>query len=782
MVTGASNVAEWSGSERDLAVPKKRRRRTFNTDPGVHDDDDDDDDDCGICSSRSSSLLQFETLERHCESVFRTSASSEPFLHSPSVASSNFSFDSLETTKWKFSGSQDSLEDDASSMTSSCASSSDVTSSDEDTINRSISSRSGNCSFRSSSGLRTFRSFDSLNLYQQSEKSEGSFLSGEFSQSLNNNSMPAEDPTEPVPAPRGIYKTVECLTDVTPHAACGKTPSKGSQINIDTDTDKQESKDTTDGTKGSHRSAENLSEDSGFGEHISRESSNNLARSGVYPIAEYDFTSSSSYYSDSSRESTAQVKEKVPNLGSDIEGDEKRVWDETCDEKVIFNQTWQSAPDLLRPIIQSQQRSWSNRTSVPNLCTFNNFISKNSIIINYIDKDDEDIVVIPETKSFVEESVKMAARCSVVSTPNLYAATEEFLANERDSLLKSYTDSTVSLSRVLSLKKKYESESKLSTASSKGSNIMITTSFVNLSNSGSSKCVQFCPVVSEVSWQDSFSTDGSDRSEEEEVTGSESSTPPIDALVEILRGNTEPVRNDVVQRRRVVEELHKWKQVKEEEKATPIGHVRKQHLTVERSVQTQTPAVMEEQTVKPKKHGIGGFFQRFSFRRLSGRDKKKEKKDKKKQIHSNSVSSSSKVSTAPSDVEDVQIIPLHPPTDDVDLSALVSKPPLPPRTPSSDKQPPRRLEQPRNLPSDSSDMASVTATRGLLETDLDSDIPTPNKKTRSLLNLDDGRAMLKPSPVPREDNNGCDSRAKSMEFLLDKENQAAIKVGQSVIL
>uniref|UniRef100_A0A8D8QUQ2 Lens epithelium-derived growth factor integrase-binding domain-containing protein n=1 Tax=Cacopsylla melanoneura TaxID=428564 RepID=A0A8D8QUQ2_9HEMI len=38
--------ADWGGSERDLVVPKKRRRRQLlNSDPGVHDDDDDDNDD-----------------------------------------------------------------------------------------------------------------------------------------------------------------------------------------------------------------------------------------------------------------------------------------------------------------------------------------------------------------------------------------------------------------------------------------------------------------------------------------------------------------------------------------------------------------------------------------------------------------------------------------------------------------------------------------------------------------------------------------------------------------
>lgn len=93
-------VGEWSGSERELAVPCKRRRH--NSDPGVRDDEDVPGDqevrDVEGAVSRSSSLLQFETLERHCEDVFRTSATSEPFPPLPSRGS-NFSFDSLETSR-----------------------------------------------------------------------------------------------------------------------------------------------------------------------------------------------------------------------------------------------------------------------------------------------------------------------------------------------------------------------------------------------------------------------------------------------------------------------------------------------------------------------------------------------------------------------------------------------------------------------------------------------------------------------------------------------------------
>jgi hypothetical protein len=88
-------------------------------------------------------------------------------------------------------------------------------------------------------------------------------------------------------------------------------------------------------------------------------------------------------------------------------------------------------------------------------------------------------------------------------------------------------------------------------------------------------------------------------------------------------------------------------------------------------------------------------------------------------------------------------------------------------------------------------------TVGLLETDLDTDISTvrphqngaapSSKKALSLLNLGDiqqhlhnGTAAMLLKPPPGGSTNRpltpADSRAKSMEFLLDKENQAAAQV------
>lgn len=718
-VTGkVTAAAQWGGSERELAVPCKRRRH--NTDPGVLDDSDTDSEDHS--PSRSSSLLQFETLERHCDDVFRTTASSEPFPPSPSRVSATFSFDSLEA-RWRPHGSRDSLED---------------TSSEDDTVSRSFSSRSGHGSFRSSSGIRSCRSFDSLVLSQCSEKSDNSFLGGELSQSLNN-TMIVSDETEPVPTPRGIYKTVECLTEVETHPTCTKVShTKG-------DTDKPtECKESSNGGKGSERSAENLSEDSGFGEHMS---SCNLAR----------------------------VRTGDGSVESDGGGQSGRGWDAACDARAKYNRVnWQSAPDLAGPP-QCERRS-----SVPNLYTFT-FADSNSLIINFVQRqDDEEEVVVPETKKFPRESNKMASRfSSVASTPDLYSATEEFLVNERTSNLKQYAESTTSLSR-----SKYGSVSRLSTAtgSSRGSNIQITTSFVNLAQSqslgGSAKGVHFCPVVSEVSWQESASDSDSGESEDDDRTGSESSTPPFEQLVDRLRASPArrppqrtPQREDSVERRRIIEELHKLKL--EKENAPPRRHVGptvpapgSPHSSSV-SVSGERPT-MEDQRGK-KKHGIGGFFQRFSFRRLSGRDKKKEKK--KKTLVNSSTTTHTAVKVRDHEDEDFKIIPLHAP------GARVEQPPaavVPTPAATPEEMPPTRRPQPSPV------MATATAARGLLETDLDSDIAPASKKTRSLLNLDDGRTALKPCPVQREDSRESDSRAKSMEFLLDKENQAAIQVSGRV--
>ncbi|KAL1131788.1 hypothetical protein AAG570_011401 [Ranatra chinensis] len=228
---------ELSSSERDIAVPKKRARRhpaAFNNDPGVHDDEEADEESIQpSMSSRSSSLLQFESLERHCETVFRASATSEPFAtgHSPS----GFSYDSLETSRWRYSSSVDSL---------------DETDDEERTPPIAPSSKS----------IR--RSLDSL-VGSFQEHSPATNL-GEFSQSLNNNSLvEEEDPG----ASRGFYKTMECLHRATDPE---RLPPP------------VENPEETAARQG--RSSENLSEDSGYGDHVPRPRPD---RELALPVAEW---------------------------------------------------------------------------------------------------------------------------------------------------------------------------------------------------------------------------------------------------------------------------------------------------------------------------------------------------------------------------------------------------------------------------------------------------------------------------------------------------------------
>lgn len=161
------------------------------------------------------------------------------------------------------------------------------------------------------------------------------------------------------------------------------------------------------------------------------------------------------------------------------------------------------------------------------------------------------------------------------------------------------------------------------------------------------------------------------------------------------------------------------------------------------------PVVAEVcEPVQPdKKPGrLGAFFGRFSFRRFGG-----AKKGKKK---SHAATQPAPAPSTAADYEDVRIIPLHPPEE---TTPMASKPPLPPA---------RAPPQARRRGADASSMASGerAARPGLLETDLDAAAASTTtasnagKKTRSLLDL------------------GGDARAKSMEFLLDKGNQAAVQV------
>ncbi|XP_014251065.1 uncharacterized protein LOC106667553 isoform X1 [Cimex lectularius] len=715
------NSVEWSGSERDLAVPKKRRRRLFNNDPGVQDDEEDERDDLILppFTCRSSSLLQFEALEKQCDTVFRASASSEQFVHSPSLTSS-FSFDSLETSRWRFSGSPDSL-DEASSLSSSCSSSSEITSSDDDNLTRSYSSRSGNESYKSS--LRSHRSYDSLIMCQ--EKQDNNFLSGEFSQSLNNNSILVEEDVEAVTPQRGLYKTVECLTEPTLNDNVMEKPEPPKE------------KKTARG----QRSAENLSEDSGFGEHILRRASS----SGVFTIAEIDDDDDSSSYSS---DRVSEVK---------IHGDEAQDGGGWSDVGPNFS-GWQSAPDLSEGTqSQCDHRDNKNELNLKNCVLADTRpITSTTSLLTFAIRDEDEFLVIPENKDLA----KMNSKHPVVSTPNLY--TEEFVILDDNEVELTFPGhKATALSRAQSFKEGFRQENKrnLRKTKSKGSNIQITTSFVNLTatpqsgsrrsvnclystsfvnltgaHNGSSKGVHFSPVVSEVQWKESEPCEWADEVD-------------LDARKERpqeVKENSQPLRP-----------------VRGGDRGLPPLPP----SPPSRAQQQQNPVVsrasMENRPPK-NKSGIGGFFQRFSFRRLSGREKKRKDLKKETAARLQPPPPPSPASPAEDRREDVRIIPLHPPPEEEETT----KPPLPP-LPSPRNE--RKREEPVRI-GGGSVMSSGPKT-GLLETDLDSDTGC-NKKARSLLNLGDGRTHLVPCPQPDQP---VDHRAKSMEFLLDKENQFAIK-------
>ncbi|XP_073981251.1 uncharacterized protein isoform X2 [Rhodnius prolixus] len=895
-----ATIAEWGGSERDLAVPKKRRRRQFNNDPGVQDDEDEADDFLlPPVTSRSSSLLQFETLEKQCNTVFRASASSEQFVHSPSLASS-FSFDSLETSRWRFSGSPDSLNEEvASSISSSCSSSSELTSSEEEAVEeddleehftRSYSSRSfGNDSYRSS--LRSHRSFDSLIMCQ--EKQDSLLLSAELSQSLDNTAIFVEEDNEPIAPPRGLYKTVECLTE------SGYTDEKEPKSElVQAEKCAEESKNNATETSKGQRSAENLSEDSGFGEHIPRGGSlRRVSSTGVFTIAENeDDSSQSSYGSDNGMNTGNVVKIHVGgNSGceGEIEGgdlvvntvDGERV-DEVrrggwSDAVPNYSNGWQSAPDLLKLQPEHSQSECNpcqlNNPIVPHkthhhhrrLLEDNPLIGENqpitsttSLLAFTIDDDDDELLIVPEKKTFLNSTKKMASRHPVVSTPNLYMEDFQLGENEYELKFPETTTSSRKISRAHSFKETGRRESNLRKCKSRGSNIQITTSFINLTKQynannvqittsfvnltapaqpteldferfigsgllesgggGGESKVHFCPVVSEVTWKDRV-----DYGEEveEEISGEVS----LDAKKEYYSG---VVLGDArVGVTACVEEVRKGRggdrATLPPPPAPPVTH--KPPIAGHRD-STNTATNMERSPQSKPKSGIGGFFQRFSLRRLSSRDKKRKNLKKEAAI----AAAKQPEPIVVNNIEELQmIIPLHPPADEEELETVK----VPSRTVKQSTLPPPPLPPPPSPPKRSTLIVGITGSAerrlngggsceqfpvaaslttveteigggttstttssvvmsaggslsapaatttvvgaskavGLLETDLDSTDATGacnSKKARSLLNLGDGRTQLVPCIQPDQP---VDHRAKSMEFLLDKENKFAAK-------
>ena len=850
-------MPEWSGSEGDCAVPKKRRRRTMDQED-MDDEQEgsrDPDIDSASLSSRSSSLLQFECLEKHCEDVFRTSATSDPFHDSstfappsPSVMS-NFSFDSLESNRWRFSASPDSLDEEHSDSDSAAMSSDEGTSSD-DTLHHSHSSWSSRSSFRSSnSRLRSFRSFDSLNLLQPQHQLN-SFA--EMSQSLTNNSFllhvhPAT--TADLSAP------VVTVATRSPQAATknGAIPEVAPVVSNETSCVGGGKESSVE--KKPQRSAENLSEDSGFGDHCVT-SPSVCARGGTVGTIVED-EDSYSYYSDSSagssgggaassetseQQKTAQTAtKKVLKLNVEFECRERRGWD--VEDSKFNSSCWQSAPSLLlgeerkrRDILPVHRRGQQSQhqSSVPDglyLC-----LGEEQTGLHRQHSDDD-----IDTADRHLNRHSMTTRFPVSSTPNImYSAEEEFIKNEQthSSLvrvpLKSPSDSSHELRSYLN-----------DDHSAKGLTPL----------AAACKGVHFCPVVSEVSWRDSYSDDDTqeDRDDEEmdralcALEQGEDVTLPMKQTLLLQKIQIGvPVGPGSTERERVVMELP-------QEGRSPVTPTNgEDHVTTSRAAAAPNAASVDvvsmetkqrtggggsrenssessrcdselssvSSNASSKKSGskFGGFFQRFSLKRLSGRNngttkKQKEEKKKKEEVKGKNSDETQLAAGTAVEYEDVTIIPLHPPAAELERKpvpdvVVSSKPPLPPLPPRSVGNSSRPVPSPRRRP-DAHDPASTViglqqpqgkqdstvvsridpAPIGLLETDLDTDISTvrphqngaapSSKKARSLLNLGAATMLLKPSPggTTNRPHIPADSRAKSMEFLLDKDNQAAVQVG-----
>nr|XP_018899718.1 PREDICTED: uncharacterized protein LOC109032099 isoform X2 [Bemisia tabaci] len=915
------STSVWNGSERDLAVPKKRRRRgvgggggggVHNTDPGVHDEEDEADDE--EQPSRSSSLLQFETLERHCldyETVFKTSATSEPFLHASSSLNSHFY---LDQPKWTFTTFKPPKEpdEDLSSLSSQCSSTSsrEISSSENEAsllsrCSKSISSQPDRSTVqRGPSSLRTFRSFDSLVPDRPSvpEKSNdfaslNSLRFSDKSQSLNLNeafldSFEDEPASTVIPVSRSFYKTVDCLSSLDSTDA----KKRDSLEYKDTDPEKkvEQEAEKIQGAQRSkddaakvylQRSAENLSEDSGFGDgHALKGSVSSLLQlrrtsssSAVFPIPEdeADFQYSPRPVlprppDEGTRPAAAAAgaeKLKLAKGGEEIPRGEEGP--------AAINSSWQSGTAADGDV---EPAASVVSCASPVSCAPKPSKVNRSLLSEFSASEKDEAVIRPEPKReppplptapvptrprvVRNDSFKMASRLPVVSTPNLHnLITDEEFAQIQEHKTQLLQEDEY-LSRSYSLKKMATnfSESKLNKKNSKssGSNIQITTSFVNLSSTtnGSNKGVHFCPIVSEVSWQETYSSDEessggeyeSEDNEYSELNGSgssgsspekdSSSSPELDALVEKLlsSGNAGEPRREIMERRNSERAKMMQEYIKQNiiggnlhmhDRGSPLpsapaataavgahagshvaGPVRAHSAPA--SAAPVSARTMDEPVSKRKSNKLGGFFQRFSFRRRKPR-KEEHPKVRAEDTHNLNLNNNNNSDSAVKSAE-VLVIPLHDAgTGASEPEAVVSsKPPLPKLPPRTvgvgssqgaqgvKRSPPRRRPECGDVGlsgagsgaavSTMSNVGSIDPTSrvGLLETDLDSNVTSskhgaPSKKARSLLNLEGPHDMTTLRPVCNINPdanylaNNVDSRAKSMEFLLDKENHAAIQ-------
>lgn len=828
---------------------KANVRMYDNNDPGVHDDDDHDTvfyrdnlqdhhlwttgvvgtpltNGCG-----GGSLLQFESLEKQCEqTVFRTTATATPFMTN--------SAESLHATQ-RSVGVQRRINCKHPPTDDPCSG----TAMDDDEAVLCSTPFSSYAGDGSSSVKSLSKSMESVHSAASRKRCSNRDGVNDVSQSLEELRLCDRDDGQydsavavaatcaAAPPATGMYKTVGCLIDP---AYCGKMDDDEDE----TDGGCEKPEEIVQGVGGEQqqqqqqqRSSENLSEDSGFGDQVPRCSP--AVRQTYKPIAEdenyFEMSTKSIATIAAAAVSAAAVQCTVAakGKGTDNGGDD----DDDDEMKSKFSAAWHSYPDLG---------------------------DRSSVTAESPTTDDDD-----NRRHHHHRDGTMASRLPMSSTPNLCA--DGLLANAGGDYLRSkkLLDSTVSLDRSHSLKRiHYESESALSVASSRGSNLLITTSFVSLAAvPPPNKGVHFCPVVSEVNWRESFSSSSctdlgrgendngldepsetEDDDDDEDYDRISEVDANIDTMVMKLLTSlpSETRRPSMAEKQQLRERLdfitggsppmsHRIIAAPTKTTATgsavPPPPVDGQSRSVQpRPAEVDSPAAAA-MSVKSKTIGgkLGGFFQRFSLRRLSGRRNKDKKKQKAEECNAATAAQPNNNNCRP------DTPPPPPPVSGRPSAAdRGKKPPLPPQPPSADGYAARRrlmydenrgsrLPPPPALPtagsraslqSRSPAAAAVAMSHpdhraGLLETDLDSNVTrtsssslmmggggcSPNKKARSLLDL--GASSAKLSLAPNDSNrssadgsssNATDYRAKSMEFLLDKENQAAVQVNNIIIL
>lgn len=784
------------------------------------------------------SLLQFESLEKQCEqTVFRTTATATPFMtnSAESLNSQRPAGGGSRRHSWKqyqssTNGTDDECcgSDDAEALLCSTPFSSYA--GDGSSSARSLS-KSMESVHSAASRKRCNR--DGMNDVSQSmeELRRCSNENGQYDPSVTG---AVEASCAASPAAGIIYKTVDCLIDPAYRKTEDETDGKKTEEIIHVSSKHQQ-----------QRSSENLSEDSGFGDQVPRSSAVQQTYKPIVEDENYFEMSTKNIMSTTTTSATHVCGGMIvaaangTKKGTDDDGggessdDGESSGDDDEDDGEVnskFSAAWHSYPDLGdRPSVTTESPT----------------------------TDDEDEPLHRRLHHLHDGT--MASRLPMSSTPNLCA--DGLLADAGGEYFRSkkLLDSTVSLYRSHSLKRiHYESESALSAASSRGSNLLITTSFVSLAAATTpNKGVHFCPVVSEVNWHDeSFSsssssrksncTDDGDRGSDEPPETEEDDYDRVDEVDEnidtmvmkLLTGLPSDARRpSVAEKQQLRERLDfitggsppmSHRIIAAPTSGTATGSVAPSvNNNSSRSVQSQSglveaPAVVMSAKSKSIGDKLGGFFQRFSLRRLSGRRSKNKKKLKTEE---GDATGTVQATPAPNNNCRPDTPPPPPPVSGRPSTAADrgKKPPLPPQPPSTDGYVTRRrlmYDENRSArlpalptagsraslqsrsPAATGAMSRPDHRAGLLETDLDSNVTrtsssslmmggggcSPNKKARSLLDLGASSAKLSLAPSdsirPSTDgssSNASDYRAKSMEFLLDKENQAAVQVNKKII-